>query len=172
MEFKNPIGLAAGFDKHGQVHPLMAALGFGHMEIGSVSHQFWAGNPSPTLLRLPRDWGLINRLGLNSVGSEIVYNRLRKLQFQTPLGVNLVKTADPEIAGEEAVSDYFQSFCRFYPVGDFITLNLSCPNTVEGRTFEDPELLEPFLKRLQQHRLEGSSPSKPVLVKISPGPDG
>ncbi len=168
IEFKNPIGLAAGFDKHGQVHPLMAALGFGHMEIGSVSHRFWAGNPSPTLLRLPQDWGLINRLGLNSVGSEIVCNRLQKLQFQTPLGVNLVKTADPEIAGEEAVTDYFQSFCRFYPVGDFITLNLSCPNTVEGRTFEDPKLLEPFLKKLQQHRLESSSPFKPVLVKISP----
>ena len=168
IEFENPVGLAAGFDKHGQVHPLIASLGFGHMEVGSVSYQYWRGNPSPTLLRLPQDGGLINRLGLNSVGADIVHSRLTKLQFQKPLGVNLVKTADPDIAGEEAVDDYFQGFCRFYSVGDFTTLNLSCPNTSEGRTFEDPELLEPFLKKIKQYRLEGNSPFKPVLAKISP----
>ncbi len=73
LDFKNPLGLAAGFDKQGQLHEVIAALGFGHMEVGSISLRPWPGNPSPTLLRLPRDRGLINRLGLNSQGAEIVY---------------------------------------------------------------------------------------------------
>lgn len=170
LDFKNPVGLAAGFDKQGQLHEIIAALGFGHMEVGSISLQPWPGNPSPTLLRLPRDRGLINRLGLNSEGAEIVYRRLRDLQFQIPTGINLVKTADPEIAGEQAIQDYLEAFHKFYPLADFLTLNLSCPNTVEGRTFEDPELLEPFLRGLRKSRAQLGARHQPkaVLVKLSP----
>ena len=170
LDFKNPLGLAAGFDKQGQLHEVVAALGFGHMEVGSISLRPWAGNPSPTLLRLPRDRGLINRLGLNSQGAEIVYRRLRDLQFQIPTGINLVKTADPEIAGDQGIQDYLEDFHKFYPLADFLTLNLSCPNTVEGRTFEDPDLLEPFLKGLKESRaqLETLHKRKAVLLKLSP----
>jgi len=170
LDFKNPLGLAAGFDKQGQLHEVIASLGFGHMEMGSISLQPWPGNPSPTLLRLPQDGGLINRLGLNSDGAEIIHKRLRDRQFQIPTGINLVKTADPEIAGEEAMEDFLEDFRRFYPLADFITLNLSCPNTVEGKTFEDPEVLEPFLKELKRIRAEEATPQrvKPVLMKLSP----
>ena len=170
LDFKTPLGLAAGFDKQGQLHEVIAALGFGHMEMGSISLQPWPGNPSPTLLRLPQDGGLINRLGLNSDGATIIRRRLLDRQFQIPTGMNLVKTADPEIAGEEALEDFLENFRRFYPLADFVTLNLSCPNTVEGKTFEDPEVLEPFLKELKKIRAELSTTRqvKPVLVKLSP----
>lgn len=170
LQLANPIGLAAGFDKGGLVHDIIAAIGFGHMEIGSISYRPWPGNPSPTLLRLPADGGLINRPGLNSEGSEIVFNRLRNADFQIPIGFNLVKTADPQIAGEAAIDDYVQSFLKFYPLADFVTLNLSCPNTSEGRTFEHPALLAPFLRRVQENRdvLAAGKARKPVLIKLSP----
>ncbi len=173
LKFENPVGLAAGFDKHGYVYPIIADLGFGHMEIGSISLLPWPGNPSPTLLRLPRDRGLINRLGLNSEGADAVYDRLRNARFEIPTGLNLVKTADPAIAGEQAIEDYVQSFVKFYPLANFITLNLSCPNTVEGRTFEDPEFLAPFLKRLKESeaKLATENKTKPVLIKLSPDLD-
>lgn len=168
LDFKTPLGLAAGFDKQGQLHEVITALGFGHMEIGSISLKPWPGNPSPTLLRLPRDGGLINRLGLNSDGAEIIHKRLRDRQFLIPTGINLVKTADPEIAGEEAIEDFLEDFRRFYPMADFVTLNLSCPNTIEGKTFEDPEILEPFLKELKTIRAEDAAQLTPVLMKLSP----
>ena len=170
LDFKNPLGLPGGFDKQGWLHPVIAALGFGHMEVGSVSLRPWAGNASPTLLRLPRDWALINRLGLNSDGAEAVYGRLAGTTFQTMTGINLVKTADPSIAGDQAVEDYVEDFKTFYDVAHFITLNLSCPNTCEGKTFEDPEMLEPFLGKIQEFRLRSDS-RKPVLIKLSPDLD-
>ena len=173
LDFENPVGLAAGFDKQGELPGIIAALGFGHMEVGSISLRPWPGNPPPTLLRLPVDQGLINYLGLNSDGSEVVLTRLQKVDFHIPTGINLVKTADPEIAGEEAIQDYLDSVFKFYPLGDYVTLNLSCPNTIEGKSFEDPELLEPFLSRLQEARdqLEIESGSKAFLAKLSPDLD-
>ena len=173
LDFRNPVGLAAGFDKQGELHGVMAALGFGHVEVGSISLHPWPGNPSPTLLRLPKDWGLINRLGLNSDGSEVLYQRLHKIDLQITTGINLVKTADPAIAGDEAIQDYLENFRRFYPLADFITLNLSCPNTVEGKTFEDPELLQPFLRLLRESRTELAAGRQPkaVLAKFSPDLD-
>jgi dihydroorotate dehydrogenase len=172
LRFRNPIGLAAGFDKGGRLYHVIADIGFGHMEIGSISSRPWRGNPSPTLLRLPQDWGLINRPGLNSEGADVVFERLRGARFEIPVGINLVKTADPDIAGEAAVRDYLDAVVRFYPRGDFITLNLSCPNTAEGRTFEDPEILGQFLEGIRQ--LDGTLAvhgRKPLLVKLSPDLD-
>ena len=170
LRFPNPVGLAGGFDKHGHIYPVIGDIGFGHMEIGSVSLLPWRGNPSPTLLRLPQDGGLINRLGLNSEGVAVVSERLQNARFKIPTGINLVKTADPGIAGEEAIQDYLQCFAHCYPLGDFITLNLSCPNTAEGRTFEDSALLAPFLSKLKPLRdhLAGGGARKPVFVKLSP----
>jgi dihydroorotate dehydrogenase len=172
LTFSNPVGLAAGFDKHGLIFQTTAALGFGHMEIGSVSLRPWPGNPSPTLLRLPRDGGLINRPGLNSDGSDVVYRRLRHGRFEIPTGVNLAKTADPNISGQEAIEDYLQCFQRFHPIADFITLNLSCPNSPDGCTFQDPSLLRILLQRVRDS-LAGfeSGKAKPLIVKISPDLD-
>lgn len=170
LRFQNPVGLAAGFDKHAYIYPVIGDLGFGHMEIGSVSLLPWRGNPSPTLLRLPDDGGLINRLGLNSEGAEVVSGRLSEAKFEVATGLNLVKTADPNIAGAAAIDDYLQCFTKFHCQADWITLNLSCPNTVEGRSFEDPAMLEPFLKKLDEIRLSEGATGKttPVLVKLSP----
>ncbi|MBI4447297.1 MAG: quinone-dependent dihydroorotate dehydrogenase [Acidobacteria bacterium] len=170
LQFKNPIGLAAGFDKNGRIHPLMAALGFGHVDIGSVSLRPWRGNPSPTLLRLPKDGALINRPGLKSEGSEKVYERLKKSAFTVPIGMNLVKTADPAIVGEAAFLDYLENVKKFYPLADYITLNLSCPNTSEGRTFENPEILDTFLTRLSPVRREliERHGKKVILLKVAP----
>ena len=170
LRFRNPVGLAAGFDKHAEICSLFPDLGFGHVEIGSVSLRPWPGNPSPTLLRLPRDRALINRPGLNSVGSDLVHARLQHGHPGIPLGINLVKTADPEISGDEAIEDFVQNFLKFYGLADFITLNVSCPNTPEGQTFENPETLAPLLKRLREKEAEMCTvhPSKPVLVKLSP----
>lgn len=173
LRFRNPVGLAAGYDKHAEMYSIVPDLGFGHMEVGSVSLRPWRGNPSPTLLRLQRDLGLINRLGLNSVGSQIVLARLRNAQFRIPTGLNLVKTANPEISGETAMEDYVQNFAVFYHIADFITLNVSCPNTADGQTFEDVEILVPFLERLRKKEVElltGGQP-KPVLIKLSPDLD-
>jgi dihydroorotate dehydrogenase len=170
LRFKNPVGLSAGFDKNAELHPIIADLGFGHLEVGSVSLRSWRGNPSPTLLRLPADGALINRLGLNSQGSEAVYRRLRQMPAEIPIGINVVKTADPAISGLEAIDDYLQGFTRFEPAADFVTLNLSCPNSADGQTFQDPALLAPLLQALRQTHGRGA-PGKPLLIKLSPDLD-
>ena len=173
LEFRNPVGLAAGFDKHAEIHSLFPDLGFGHIEIGSVSLRPWPGNPSPRVLRLPQDYALINRYGLNSVGADVVYARLKDARLRIPVGLNLVKTADPAISGNDAIEDFVQSFARLYQLADFITLNVSCPNTPEGKTFEHPETLAPFLARLKATEAElcKSCRRKPALVKLSPDLD-
>lgn len=173
LDFNNPIGLAAGFDKQGELSGIISSIGFGHMEVGSISLMPWPGNPSPTLLRLPDDRGLINRLGLNSDGARVVEMRLQKKCTHIPIGINLVKTPDPNIFGEKAIEDYLESVSRFYSFGDYITLNLSCPNTVDGKCFEDIELLNPFLSHLRQLRstLETATGYKAFLVKLSPDLD-
>jgi len=173
LEFRNPVGLAAGFDKHAELHTLFPDLGFGHIEIGSVSLRPWPGNPLPRVLRLPQDHALINRYGLNSLGADVVYARLKDAHLRIPLGINLVKTADPAISGDDAVEDFVQSFARFYELADFITLNVSCPNTPEGKTFEHPDSLAPFLTRLKATEAELCKRCRktPVLVKLSPDLD-
>jgi dihydroorotate dehydrogenase len=173
LTFPKPVGLAAGFDKGGSIHPVFADLGFGHVEIGSVSLRPWPGNPPPVYLRLPLDRGLINRLGLNSEGVQVVLGRLRQARYDIPTGLNLVKTADPGISGEEAVRDFVECFRSGHPHADFVTLNLSCPNTAEGLTFEDPAALATLLQQLQLIRSEiaGAGKPKPVLLKISPDLD-
>jgi len=169
LEFRNPVGLAAGFDKHAEIHSLFPDLGFGHIEIGSVSLRPWPGNPSPRVLRLPQDHALINRYGLNSVGADLVHARLSKDRVNIPVGLNLVKTADPAISGDDAIEDFVQNFTKFYELADFITLNVSCPNTAEGKTFEAPETLTPFLGRLKaaEANLCHDGRRTPVLVKLS-----
>jgi len=171
LVFRNPVGLAAGFDKHAEVYPLMADLGFGHMEIGSVSLRSWPGNPSPTLLRLPRDHGLINRLGLNSVGADAVAARLDGARFEIPTGLNLVKTADPGIASEDAIQDYVGVVERFRRTGSFVTLNLSCPNSGDGRTFEEPERFARLMEAIGQSAWRQTDSSGRMFVKLSPDLD-
>lgn len=164
LQFKNPVGLAAGFDKNARVPSLIQALGFGFMEVGSITANACTGNPRPRSWRLPEDLSLINRLGLNNDGAKTVVKRIKKEMTDIPLGINIAKTHNPEISGQAALDDYKFSLQLSKNVADYITLNISCPNTEEGKTFEDPELLNRLLTHLEIGK-DASDP--PVLIKFS-----
>ncbi len=169
LTFPNPVGLAAGLDKNGRLIRLWEALGFGFTEVGSVSARPCAGNPRPRLFRLPADRALINRMGLNNEGAERVAQRLQRLRHRRPLGINLAKTHDPGILGDAAIADFCESFRRLAPLADYVTLNISCPNTAEGKTFEDPKALDRLLQAIFTVR-RNLNLSVPVLLKLSPPP--
>ncbi len=163
LTFPNPVGLAAGFDKNGETPVAMQALGFGFVEIGSITARPSSGNPKPRAFRLPEDRSLINRMGLNNQGAEVVVDRLNKLKLNIPMGVNIAKTNDPSIHGDAALQDYLFSYELANGVADYITVNISCPNTGEGKTFEDPEALSSLLEALEPNK----SGRVPTLVKFS-----
>lgn len=164
LTFDNPIGVAAGFDKNGHTTHLMEALGFGFMEVGSITANASTGNPLPRTWRLPEDEALINRLGLNNDGAKTIIKRIVQSRPAFPLGVNIAKTHNPDISGQKALDDYKFSLDLAKPVADFITLNISCPNTKDGKTFEDPELLSQLLKHLE---IGKDATDPPVLIKLS-----
>lgn len=165
LRFPNPVGLAAGFDKNGLTVPLMQALGFGFVEIGSITAKASPGNPKPRSFRLPEDRSIINRMGLNNEGAKTVAMRLSKLStVRIPLGINIAKTHNSLIHGDKALEDYRISFEMAKPIADYITLNISCPNTEDGKTFERPESLEALLDVLE---IGKNAADPPVLVKIS-----
>ncbi len=164
LEFKNPIGLAAGFDKNASITPIMEKVGFGFIEIGSVTALPSTGNPKPRSFRLPKDQSLVNRMGLNNDGAQTISRRTRKLTPGVPLGINIAKTHNPGILGDDAILDYKTSFDLVKDFADYITINISCPNTSEGKTFEDPEILNKLLETLEVNK-DSSLP--PVLVKLS-----
>ncbi|MDW8282312.1 MAG: quinone-dependent dihydroorotate dehydrogenase [Myxococcales bacterium] len=162
--FPGPVGLAAGLDKDARAWPLWEALGFGFCEIGSVSARPCAGNPRPRLFRLPADQALVNRLGLPSDGAMAVAARLQGPR-RVPLGINVAKTHDPALCGLAAIEDFCHSYRCLAPRADYVTLNVSCPNTPDGRTFEEPAALEALLSGLAPARREAPVP---LLLKLSP----
>ena len=147
LRFRNPVGLAAGFDKNAELVRLWAALGFGHAEVGSVSARPSAGNARPRAFRLPHDGALVNRMGLNNDGAAAVAARLSRTA--TPpgfvVGVNVAKTHSPDILGAAGVEDFRASVRAVLPHADYLALNVSCPNTAEGKTFEAPDALDELL---------------------------
>tara|TARA_R110000868_G_scaffold1211_6_gene9416 strand:- start:7820 stop:8854 length:1035 start_codon:yes stop_codon:yes gene_type:complete len=163
LNFPNPVGLAAGFDKNGVTPKAMQALGFGFVEIGSITAKPSLGNPKPRAFRLPADHSLINRMGLNNEGAESVIRRLSSLKLDIPLGINIAKTNDASIHGDAAIEDYLFSYDLANTVADYITVNVSCPNTGEGKTFEDPGALEALLIGLKISQTN----RKPTFVKFS-----
>lgn len=162
LRFPNPVGLAAGFDKNGVTPLAMQSLGFGFVEIGSITAKPAPGNPKPRAFRLPEDHSLINRMGLNNQGAERIVNRLKNYKLNIPLGVNIAKTNDMSIHGDAAIEDYKYSYDLAATVADYITINISCPNTGEGKTFEDPAALEALLAGLNINKTD-----VPTLVKFS-----
>ena len=162
LNFRNPIGLAAGFDKNGTTPKAMEALGFGFVEIGSITAQSSHGNPKPRAFRLPEDKSLINRMGLNNEGADKIVERLKHHNLSIPLGINIAKTNDSSIHGNAAISDYVYSYEKARTVADYVTINISCPNTGEGKTFEDPDILKSLLDEINP-----SGNSVPTLVKFS-----
>lgn len=166
LRFPNPIGLAAGFDKNALAVRAWPALGFGALEIGTVTALAQPGNPKPRLFRLPDDLALINRMGFNNDGSEAIAARLQALQLDQqplsiPLGINLGKSKITEL--EDAPQDYQQSMERLHSYADYFVINVSSPNTPNLRQLQDKDRLEELLQAVQAKRA-----GKPVLLKIAP----
>ncbi len=180
LSLQSPIGLAAGMDKNARLVRFWEGIGFGLVEVGSVSARPAPGNPRPRAFRLVADRAIVNRMGLNNDGAEILAVRLRALRgvpVRVPIGVNLAKTHDPGHKGPAAlgdrnsaaagVDDFRESFRRLAPLCDYVTLNVSCPNTAEGHTFEEPAALDGLLQAIFAERRELGI-KVPVLVKLSP----
>ena len=168
LTFPNPIGLAAGLDKDGVALPAWAALGFGFIEIGTVTAMAQPGNPKPRIFRLPDRKALINRLGFNNDGADAIAIRLRELRESgrwpaVPVGINIGKSRATPLEG--AAEDYLHSFRLLRDFADYITLNVSSPNTPGLRELQEPAALSRLLHAI------GSEPApvaQPLLVKISP----
>ncbi|KYH12320.1 quinone-dependent dihydroorotate dehydrogenase [Neorickettsia sp. 179522] len=144
LHFKNPIGIAAGFDKNAECVNALKRVGFGFIELGTVTLKPQKGNPSPRLFRLPQDGAVINRLGFNNKGVGYFLKSLKKAMVQTdlpPLGINIGKNA----VSRDAVSDYARLAAHVSPVADYITLNVSSPNTASLRDMQKVEILEELL---------------------------
>ena len=152
LKFKNPLGVAAGFDKNGVVVNQLAALGFGFTEVGTVTFKPQKGNEKPRLFRLPDDCALINRLGFNNQGTRRVVKRLKKIKPECVLGINIGKNKD--VPNEEAIENYLQSFDLAFESADYIAVNVSSPNTPNLRELQKAENLEELLQALQQRNLE------------------
>jgi dihydroorotate dehydrogenase len=168
LTFPNPIGLAAGFDKNGVALPAWEALGFGFIEIGTVTAKAQPGNPRPRIFRFPEEHALINRLGFNNDGADVVAERLRKLREsgrwpRVPIGINIGKSKVTPV--EEAAADYRYSFQRLHPFADYIALNISSPNTPGLRSLQTPESLSILLRAIREENLTAR---KPIVIKIAP----
>ena len=168
LKFPNPIGLAAGLDKNGVALPAWAALGFGFIEIGTVTAKAQPGNPKPRIFRLPKQHALINRLGFNNDGADAIADRLRELHGSrgwpaVPVGINIGKSRATPL--EQAIDDYLYSFRVLRDFADYVTLNVSSPNTPGLRELQEPERLSKLLRAIGN---EPGATQKPVVVKISP----
>jgi len=168
LTFPNPIGLAAGLDKNGVAIPAWAAIGFGFIEIGTVTAKAQPGNPKPRIFRLPRQQALINRLGFNNDGADAMADRLRRLRKSgrwpaVPVGINIGKSRTTPL--EQATDDYLYSFRSLRDFADYVTLNISSPNTPGLRELQEPQRLSELLRAIGR---EPGAATKPILVKISP----
>ncbi len=160
---KNPIGLAAGFDKSAEVYNQMYKLGFGFVEVGTVTPKKQYGNPKPRIFRLEKDSALINRLGFNNDGSEMVKKRIENNLPKSLLGINI----GPNKGVTNMSEDFLKCAETFFPLGDYITINISSPNTEGLREFHKKENLKELLSKIN-HIREGSNFRKAFLLKISP----
>ncbi|HLB43487.1 MAG TPA: quinone-dependent dihydroorotate dehydrogenase [Gammaproteobacteria bacterium] len=165
LRFPNRIGLAAGFDKNGEYINALAALGFGFIEIGTITPQPQTGNPPPRIFRLPEQQAIINRLGFNNRGMDYVAQCLEKSRYQGILGINIGKNRDTPL--DKAIDDYVLVFRRLHHYASYITINISSPNTPQLRDLQQAQWLIPLLKALKKER-DGLQKHLPLVVKISP----
>lgn len=172
LKFKNPVGLAAGFDKNGDTIAEMANLGFGFIEVGTVTPLPQPGNPKPRMFRLPADGALINRMGFNNLGVDVLASRIAAYRKTTEatknpviIGGNIGKNKNTP--NEDAVSDYIKCFDRLFDVVDYFVVNVSSPNTPGLRALQEKEPLMHILNTLQQ-RNHKNDISRPILLKIAP----
>lgn len=169
LTFPNPIGLAAGFDKNGDYIDALAALGFGFIEIGTVTPKPQAGNPKPRLFRINEKEAIINRMGFNNKGIEHVVRQLEKISYRGILGINIGKNKDTPL--ELAIEDYLIGFRAFWKFASYITINISSPNTPGLRDLQQEELLSRLLCVLKQEQHSvflNHHKYVPLVLKISP----
>ena len=164
IRFANPIGLAAGFDKNAKLTQILPSVGFGWMEVGSITARLCAGNTGKRLHRLPKSKSLVVNYGLMNDGADAVFDRLRNLEFEIPVGTSIAPTNDQETADYRmAIEDYSYSYRKLANVGSYTTLNLSCPNTCHDQPFIDTKKLDELLAVIQKIPTQ-----KPIFIKLSP----
>ncbi|MEK7539591.1 MAG: quinone-dependent dihydroorotate dehydrogenase [Patescibacteria group bacterium] len=164
INFKNPIGLSAGFDKNAELTEIIPSIGFGFMEVGSITGEVCAGNPKPRLWRLKKSKSLVIYYGLKNDGCEAIAQKLNNKKFTIPIGISIAKTNCQETVGtEKAILDYFKAYKAFTNIGDYFTLNISCPNAFGSQPFTDNLKLNALLEKIM------SIPkNKPIFIKLSP----
>lgn len=174
LKFPNAVGLAAGFDKNATFWPAMLAFGFGHVEIGTVTHQRQPGNPRPRIFRYPEERAVINRMGFNNDGAQRVARRLRRQlragRSKAPLGINIGKSK--AVALDHAADDYLGAFHELADFADYFTINVSSPNTPDLRSLQEETRLISLLRVLKEANEDRAArlgtAKIPMLVKIAP----
>lgn len=169
LDFKNPVGLAAGMDKNGDYIDALAALGFGFIEVGTVTPRAQPGNPKPRLFRLPEHKAIINRMGFNNYGVDHLIQQVKLSQFNGILGVNIGKNFDTPI--KNATDDYLICLRKSYALASYITLNISSPNTKNLRQLQQGDEIKKLLSALKEEQLklqQSYQKHTPLVVKIAP----
>ena len=169
IEFPNPVGLAAGLDKNGAYIDALAALGFGFIEIGTITPRPQAGNPHPRLFRLPKANAIINRMGFNNDGVDQLVENVKAAKFKGVLGINIGKNADTPV--EKAVDDYLICLEKVYNYASYITVNISSPNTKNLRSLQSGDALTELLETLKNRQLELAQEHQhyvPIVLKVAP----
>ena len=169
LNFQNSVGLAAGLDKNGDYIDALASLGFGFIEIGTVTPKAQDGNPKPRLFRLPEARALINRMGFNNKGIDYLIENVQAAKYRGVLGINIGKNATTPI--EQACDDYLVCLKKAYPFASYITINISSPNTTGLRNLQHGEFLEVLLKTLKTEQMalqQTHQKAVPLLVKVAP----
>ncbi len=169
LEFKNPVGLAAGLDKNGDYIDALAALGFGFIEIGTVTPRPQPGNPKPRLFRLPEHNAIINRMGFNNLGIDHLLQQVGQCRYRGVLGINIGKNADTPL--ENATADYLIGLRKSYKAASYVTINISSPNTKNLRQLQQGDEIKRLLEALKQEQLKlvtEHGKYTPIAVKIAP----
>ncbi|MDR4520494.1 MAG: quinone-dependent dihydroorotate dehydrogenase [Nitrosomonas sp.] len=172
INFPNPIGLAAGLDKNGEHLQVLSALGFGFLEIGTVTPRAQPGNPAPRIFRIPQAQAIINRLGFNNHGVDQLVANVTASNYKGILGINIGKNFDTPI--EKAVDDYRLCLKKVYPLASYVTINISSPNTQNLRQLQGADALDRLLAELKSEQLrlvQQHGEYKPLAVKIAPDLD-
>jgi dihydroorotate dehydrogenase len=162
IDFKNPVGLAAGFDKDLHLTKIMPSVGFGFMEVGAVTRYPYEGNKGLRVARLPDDQSLIVYYGLKNIGAEEIEKKLQRLRFKIPVGLNIAKTNRADIKGALSTEDYAATYRILAHYFSYVTLNVSCPNAQDGCLFQEPHLLDALLAAIAKEKIVG-----PIFLKIS-----
>lgn len=165
LDFPNPVGLAAGLDKNGEAIDEFAAMGFGFVEIGTITPKPQPGNDKPRLFRLVKDKALINRMGFNNVGAEVAAQKLKRRKTKTIVGANIGKNKNT--SNEDAIRDYEYCFKTLFDYADYFVVNVSSPNTPGLRALQDKDSLAAILNSLQDIN-NSHTTTKPILLKIAP----